>query len=86
MDIKYIEDPKSVITIEYSRIPYGKHAEMALTKLEMAKASIIGIRLSKNKYYVLKNKFGNPRKVSKKEWDLLVNKSINSCKPETKVQ
>lgn len=82
MKIQYIEDPKGVITIEYSRIPYGKHVEMAMSKSEIMSASLIGIRLSQYKYYLVKSKhtLAN-KKVTKKEWDLLVNRIVNPVNP-----
>jgi len=81
MKIQYKEEPKGVITIEYAGIPYGKHVEMAMAKSEMANASLIGIRLSQYKYYVIKSKStGAYKKITKKEWNLLVNRTINPCK------
>jgi len=81
MKIQYIEEPKGVITIEYSRVPYGKHVEMAMSKSEMINANLIGIRLSQYKYYLVKSKHTSVnKKITKKEWNLLVNRIVNPCK------
>ncbi len=72
--IKYTENPKSVITIEYANIPYGEHLDriLGISKKEVVEANLVGIKLPKGKYYVLKNRFDNPKKISKKEWKKLV--------------
>ena len=72
--IKYTENSNGVITIEYANIPYGEHLKSLfdILKTEVAKAKLIGIKLPKDKYYVLKNRFENPKKISKKEWKKLV--------------